>query len=55
MDLGWKSKVSVFQHTVQVCHSFPAKKQLSPDFMVAVTILSDFLPKEAYSFNIPII
>ena len=33
---------SAFQHTVSVCHCFPAKKQLSSEFMAAVTIHSDF-------------
>ena len=28
-DLWWQSNVSAFQHTVQVCHSFPAQKQTS--------------------------
>ena len=42
MDLCWRSDVSALQHTVQVCHSFPAKKQSSSDFMAAVTICSDF-------------
>ena len=41
MDLCWQSNVSVFQHTVEVCHIFPAKKKTS-DFMAAVTIHSDF-------------
>ena len=38
--------MSAFQHTVYVCHSFPAKKQLSSDFMAAVTICSDFRAQE---------
>ena len=33
-DLCQQSNVSAFQHTVKVCHRFPAKKQLSSDFMV---------------------
>ena len=37
---------SVFQHTVYVCHSFPAEKQSSSDFMAAVTICSDFRAQE---------
>ena len=41
MDLCWQSNVSAFQHTVYVCHSFPAKKQSSSDFMAAVTICND--------------
>ena len=35
-----------FQHRVQVCHCFPAKKQSSSDFMAAVTIHSDFRAQE---------
>ena len=42
MDLCRQSDVSAFQHTVYVCHSFSPKKQLSSDFMAAVTIHSDF-------------
>ena len=42
MDLCQQRNVSAFQHTVQVCHSFPAKKESSSDFMAAVTIYSDF-------------
>ena len=38
--------MSAFQHTVYVCHSFPAKKQLSSDFMAAVTVCSDFRAQE---------
>ena len=30
-DLCWQSDVSTYQHTVQICHSFPAKKQSSSD------------------------
>ena len=41
-DLCWQSNVSAFQHPVWVCHSFPAKKQSSSDFMAAVTICTDF-------------
>jgi len=37
-----KNDVSASQHTVYVCHSFPAKKQTSSDFMAAVTIHSGF-------------
>ena len=40
-DLCRQSNVSAFQHAVQVCHRFPAKKQLSSDCMAAVTVLSD--------------
>ena len=45
-DLCWESNVSAFQHTVSVCHSFPAKKQSSSDFMAAVTIYSDLRAQE---------
>ena len=45
-DLCQLSNVSAFQHTVQVCHRFPAEKQLSSDFMAAVTICSDFGTQE---------
>ena len=54
-DLCWQSNVSAFQYTVQVCHRFPAKKQLSSDFMAAVTILSDFGAEEeeiCHSFHL---
>ena len=33
IDLCWQSNVSAVQHTVYVCYSLPAKKQLSSDFM----------------------
>ena len=45
-DLCRQSNVSAFQHTVEVCHSFSAKKQLSSDFTAAVTIRSDFGAQE---------
>ena len=41
-DLCCQSNVSAFQHTVYVCHNFPAKNQSSSDFMAATTICSDF-------------
>ena len=41
-----RSNVSALQHTVKVCHSFPAKKQTSSDFMAAVSILSDLRAHE---------
>ena len=41
-----QSNISAFQHTVWVCHSFPAKKQMSSDFMTAVTVFSDFKAQE---------
>ena len=46
MDLCRQSNVSAFQHTVYVCHRFPAKEQSSSDFMSAVTICSDFRVQE---------
>ena len=46
MNLCQQSNIPAFQHTVQVCHSFPAKKQLSSDFMAAVNISSDFRAQE---------
>ena len=39
MDFCQQSDVFAFQHTVSVCHSFPAKKQLSSDFMSASTVV----------------
>ena len=46
MDLCQQSNVSAFHHTVWVCHNFPAKKQLSSDFMATVTTHSDFGAQE---------
>ena len=46
MDLCQQSNVSAFQHIVWVCHHFPAKEQLSSDFMAAVTIHSNFRAQE---------
>ena len=37
---------SVFQHTVYVCHCFPAKKQSSSDFTAAITICNNFGAQE---------
>ena len=55
MDLCQQSDVSAFQHTVYVCHSFQAKKQISSDFMAAVTIHSDFrTPKEEICLLLPL-
>ena len=45
-DLCWQSDVSTYQHTVQICHSFPAKKHSSSDLMAAFTIHSDFRAQE---------
>ena len=61
MDVCQQSNVSAFQHTVQVCHCFPAKKQSSSDCMAAVTICSDFRAQEEeichyfqlFPFNLP--
>ena len=36
----------LFNTTVYVCHSFPAEKKTSSDFMAAVTICSDFRAQE---------
>ena len=44
--LSCQGEVFAFQHTVYVCHSFPAKKQLSSDFTAAVTIHRDFGAQE---------
>ena len=41
-----QSDISAFHHIVWICHSFPAKKQSSSDFMAAVTICSDFRAQE---------
>ena len=46
MDLCQQSNISAFQHTICVCHCFPAKKQSSSDFMAAVIICSDFGAQE---------
>ena len=37
-----QNDVSASQHTVYVCHSFPAKKQTPSDFMAAGSIHSGF-------------
>ena len=37
-----QNDASASQHTVYVSHSFPAKKQMSSDFMAAGTIHSGF-------------
>ena len=42
MDLCRQSNFFAFQYTVYVCHSFSSKKQVSFNFLVAVTICSDF-------------
>ena len=38
--------MSLIFNIVQVCHSFPASKQKSSDFMAEVTIRSDFRAQE---------
>ena len=45
-DIYSQRNVSAFPHTVEVCQSFPAEKQLSYDFMDAVAIHSDFRAQE---------
>ena len=42
MDLCWQSNVSAFKYAVLVGHSFSYKEQASFNFMVEVTICSDF-------------
>ena len=42
MDLCWQSNVSAFECVIEVGHNFPSKEQASFNFMVAVTICSDF-------------
>ena len=37
--------------SVHICHSFPAKRQLSSNFMVTVTISSDFRTQEEESYH----
>ena len=46
MHLSWRGDVFAFQQTVEACHGFPAKKQLSSDFMAAVTMHRDFRAPE---------
>ena len=50
----WQSNVSGFQHTIYVCHSFPAKKQTSSDFTAAVTIHSDLRAQEEICHCFPL-
>ena len=38
--------IPAFQHTVQVCHRFPAKKQTSSDFIALVTVHTDLWSQE---------
>ena len=42
MDFCWQSNVSSFQHTVQICYSFPSKEQVFFIFMVVPTVCSKF-------------
>ena len=37
--------------SLHICHSFPAKRQLSSNFMVTVTISSDFRTQEEESYH----
>ena len=46
MHLSWRGDVVAFQQTVEACHGFPAKKQLSSDFIAAVTMHRDFRAQE---------
>ena len=42
MDLCRQSNFFAFQYTVYVCHSFFSKKQVSFNFLIAITICKDF-------------
>ena len=42
MDLCWQSNISCYLICYLSCHSFSSKEQVSFNFMVAVTICSDF-------------
>ena len=46
MNICWQSNVSAFEYAVYVGHSFSSKKQVSFNFMAAVTICSDFGAQE---------
>ena len=46
IDPCGQSNVSAFSCAIQVCHSFSSKEQASFNFMVAVTICSDFGAQE---------
>ena len=41
-DICQQSDVSAFEYAVKVCQSFPSKKQVSFNFVTAVSIISDF-------------
>ena len=45
-NLCWQSDVLAFSYSVWVCHSLPSKKEVSSNFMAAVTIHSDFGAQE---------
>ena len=49
MDLCWQSNISSFQHTVQICYSFPSKEQVFFSFMAVLTVCSDLESKEIKS------
>ena len=47
VELCQQSDVFAFKNTALICHIFPSKKQVSSNFMAAVTICSDFGSQEA--------
>ena len=49
MDFCWQSNVSSFQHTVQICYSFPFKEHVLFNFMAVLTVCSDLESKEIKS------
>ena len=44
-DFCWQSNISSFQHTVQICYSFPSKDQVFFSFMAVLTVCSDLESK----------
>ena len=46
MDLCQQSNISAFEYSVSIGHSFSSKKQMSFNFMAAVTICNDFGAQE---------
>ena len=42
MNFCWQSDVSAFSYAILVSHSFFSKEQVSFNFMVTVTVHSDF-------------
>ena len=46
MDFFWQSDVSAFKNAVKVFRSFSSKKQVSFNFVAAVTVCSDFGAQE---------